>query len=235
MKRREMLSLGLAGLGTIIASNVVAAESCTPNSQQPEGPFYPVKNVKDKDNNLIRLGKSNTIAKGEKILFWGQVTDQNCQPVVNTLVEIWQACHSGRYNHPGDPDNGRELDAAFQYWGICPTDKNGIYKFLTIIPGDYPADTDWIRPAHIHMHIQRLGYGELITQAYFAGNPYNAKDKILTSLPPAEQERCTMPRKQLKDLETREREELINEFSVPASQQNTLAVYRYDVTIKKLI
>lgn len=234
ISRRKILGLGLASLGTLITRKALAAD-VSPNAQQPEGPFYPTRNRKDKDNNLVKSGKQSRAVRGEKILFWGRVVDQNDKPVVNALVEIWQACESGRYDHPEDADDARPLDPNFQYWGLCHTDAEGNYLFYTIVPGNYPAAADWVRPSHIHMHVQRLGYAELTTQAYFAGNPYNGGDKILSALPTEEQRRCTMERGGLEKTEGAVRTKLISDFEIAAQDQKKIAVYQYDLTIKKLV
>ncbi|MDZ4662618.1 MAG: protocatechuate 3,4-dioxygenase [Pseudomonadota bacterium] len=238
ISRRKILGLGLASLGTLFTQKVLAADNLAcasaPNAQQPEGPFYPTKNRKDKDNNLVKVDKNGGAVKGEKILFWGRVIDQNCQPVTNALVEIWQACESGRYDHPEDADDVRALDPNFQYWGLCHTDSSGIYFFYTILPGNYPAAENWVRPSHIHMHAQRLGYTELTTQAYFAGNPHNADDKILSQLPPDEQKRCTMEPSRLDKTEDAVKTKMIAEFRLSTQDQKQLAVYQYDLAIKKL-
>jgi protocatechuate 3,4-dioxygenase beta subunit len=99
------------------------------------------------------------------------------------MVEIWQACQTGRYSHPGDDDNPAPLDPNFQYWGIAITDADGKYDFKTIVPGHYPAGEKWIRPPHIHFKVHKLGIRELITQMYFAGNQYNESDLILKNIP----------------------------------------------------
>ena len=97
-------------------------------------------------------------------------------------MEIWQACASGKYNNPGDP-NTAPLDPNFKYWGETVTSSTGEYAFKTILPGAYPADTDWDRPPHIHFRVLKRGYHELVTQMYFKGEPLNDADKILENVP----------------------------------------------------
>lgn len=185
MKRRNLLknsiiaATSLLSVAALAQNTPLCALSKTP--QQPEGPFYPVVDQVDTDSDLIQLQGHNQIAKGKIIIVEGHLTDQKCKPVPNALVEIWQACETGKYNHPSDP-NTAELDPNFQYWGKAITDQNGFYRFRTIIPGAYPADTDWIRPPHIHFKVAKVGYVELITQMYFAGEKYNRSDKILSRL-----------------------------------------------------
>lgn len=197
MKRRDLIknslitSVGLMALSRTAAANeLMCKPGLTP--RQTEGPFYPVEDQLDTDADLIRLEGSSLFALGEVIIVQGQVTDQNCKPVQGVLVEIWQACASGKYNHPSDP-NTAPIDPNFQYWGKSVTDEQGHYKFRTILPGAYPADTDWMRPPHIHFKISRVGYKELITQMYFAGQELNGQDLILQDLSQDEQEKVVVP------------------------------------------
>ncbi|MBY0453209.1 MAG: hypothetical protein K2P92_09245, partial [Bdellovibrionaceae bacterium] len=111
----------------------------------------------------------------------GTVRNQVGEPVAGAVVEIWQACHSGRYNHPEDT-NTAELDPHFQYWGLSVTNQMGQYRFRTIMPGVYPAEEGWDRPPHIHFKISHSSITPLITQLYFAGHALNGADQILQKL-----------------------------------------------------
>ncbi len=184
-RRKFFKSTFVAGLG--ILSSPAFAQSCFMTPAQAEGPFYPEGDLLNSDSDLLFVKGSSTPAKGEVVYLEGRVLDQNCKPVQGAMVEIWQACFSGRYNHSNDT-NSAELDSNFQYWGKSITDNRGNYKFRTIIPGTYPASNDWIRPPHIHVKVHLRGYEELTTQMYFKGNQYNKNDKILQNLSKAEQE-----------------------------------------------
>lgn len=192
--RRKALRLGILGAGmtAVTAALGQTQNICGLTPAQTEGPFYPVKDQADKDADLTSVQGKNGQAKGEIIFVQGIVTDQNCSVVPGTLVEIWQACVTGKYNHPNDP-NTAPLDPNFQYWGRAVTDAQGVYRFKTIIPGAYPADVGWIRPPHVHFKVQKRGYAEMITQLYFDGNALNAKDRILMGLPPGERKKVVVP------------------------------------------
>lgn len=191
MNRRNLLKLSLGTAASLTALNALAAAGenndilvCKPRNKtatQPEGPFYPVVDQVDKDADLIYVDSSPTAAIGDVVIVQGVLTDQQCRTVSGALVEVWQACKSGRYDHPSDP-NPAPLDPHFQYWGQAVTDSNGFYRFRTIIPGAYPAGDGWVRPPHIHFKVSKLGYMELITQMYFAGEALNADDRILRQL-----------------------------------------------------
>ena len=197
--RRSLLKKSFLTAGTFfIGSSIAKANSCLLTPEQTEGPFYPIEDQKDKNNDLTFVNGSNKKAKGEVIVLYGVVKDQDCKPVKDVLVEIWQACVTGKYNHPGDP-NPAKLDPNFQYWGQALTNERGEYQFKTILPGHYKATNTWTRPAHIHMKVHRRGFEELTTQVYFKGDPYNAKDRVLQSLSAKERENVIVDLKNQKD------------------------------------
>ncbi len=105
-----------------------------------------------------------------------------------SLSGIWQACETGKYDHPNDP-NTAAVDPNFQYWGQAVTNAEGRYRFKTVIPGAYPASEDWMRPPHIHFKVHKRGYHELTSQLYFSGDPLNEKDLILQSLSELDQKK----------------------------------------------
>lgn len=211
INRRNLIKTAL-GTTTLIAFGSTQAETCKKNKtpKQPEGPFYPIDDQLDTDADLVLVEGAESRAKGEVIYIEGVVTDQNCKPVSGVLVEIWQACQTGRYNHPSDP-NDAELDPNFQYWGKAVTNQDGNYRFRTIIPGSYPAGDDWVRPPHIHFKISKLGYLELITQMYFAGEQLNNDDLILNRLPIEERKKVIVPLKRHSFVDT---EPLTGEFNI---------------------
>jgi len=186
-QRRSLLKKSLLGLGAGLMAAPAIAEMCvgiTPD--QDEGPFYPVSEKLDTDNDLTYRTDKTEKALGTVIFVNGVVADEDCNPIEGALVEIWQACDTGKYDHPGDP-NPAAIDPNFQYFGRCLTNANGEYVFKTIRPGTYPAGQNWVRPAHIHYKVHRKGYEEFITQMYFSDDPLNAKDYILQALPKSEQ------------------------------------------------
>ncbi len=186
LKNSALALTALTG-ASVAVSKANAAGMCSVTTAQPEGPFYPAVNQQDKDTDLTTVAGRTNQAQGKVVWVQGTVSDQDCAAVSGVLVEIWQACATGKYNHPNDP-NTAALDPDFQYWGRAITDKNGFYRFKTIVPGAYPAGRNWIRPPHIHFRVLKRGYHELITQMYFAGEAHNQTDLILQALPKADQE-----------------------------------------------
>lgn len=188
ISRREILT---AGASIVLANSAIArgiADACGITPAQIEGPFYPIKNQADKDNDLTVKKGGTRVALGSIVYLAGRVLDPECAPITNALVEIWQACASGRYDHPSDT-SGNPLDPDFQYWGRAFTDGEGRYDFKTIEPGKYLAEENWTRPPHIHFKVSRSGFKKLTTQMYFGGNKYNESDLLLNELPEEERRR----------------------------------------------
>lgn len=184
------ISAGALAFGGFLPKALAATCGLTP--PQTEGPFYPGEAEFTAENDLTVVPGAPRRALGKVVYVRGTVQDQLCRPLAGVNVEIWQACESGSYNNSKDP-NPAPRDPYFKYWGETFTDENGAYSFKTIEPGAYPADNQgWVRPAHIHFKVSKLGYRELTTQMYFKGDPHNAKDYILLDLPPAERERVVV-------------------------------------------
>lgn len=175
--RRKVLT-GLTAGAALVASARVARAACAITPGQAEGPFYPAA-IEDFDWDLTRVTGGSGRAEGEVIEVTGQIQDAKCRPLSGCEVEVWQANIHGRYSHPRDMPRGRPLDPNFQGYARLTTDKGGNYRFLTIIPGSYPAMADWIRPPHIHFKVRAPFNPPVTTQMYFAGHALNDKDLIL--------------------------------------------------------
>jgi protocatechuate 3,4-dioxygenase beta subunit len=194
MNRRDIIKN--FGKGTVVslgAASVYGSDICqrliTP--AQPLGPFYPRKFPIDTNADLTVVSGRSKGAVGTPVLVRGIVQDENCRPVEGAIVEIWQACHTGKYNHPSDTSRN-DLDPNFQYYALVRTNSRGEYSFKTIFPGAYDASADWRRPPHIHFKISLRGYKELVTQLYFKGQRLNNFDKILQDLSQEEQRRVVV-------------------------------------------
>ena len=147
---------------------------------QTKGPFYPIPEIEKQqhfDFDLTRKNDDSPVAVGEMISIAGRVVSHSERPLGGSIVEVWQACETGRYNHPQDK-NDRPMDVNFQYWGRIVTGEDAIFRFKTILPGKYPG-----RTPHIHFRIVAKDHPELVTQLYFAHHEeLNRKDKIYMSL-----------------------------------------------------
>lgn len=195
-RSRRQLLISLAGMvwGLAVPRALVqpAQDACLLTPAQTEGPFYPVRDQADKDNDLTQVAGASGRAEGPVIVITGRVRDLACRPVAGALVEIWQANAKGRYHHPDDARRDAPLDPNFQYWGLHRTDAEGRYRFITVLPAPYPAGFLWTRPAHVHFKVRRAGAPVLTTQMYFAGDPYLAQDRIFQAIPPPQRPRVVV-------------------------------------------
>ena len=129
------------------------------------------------------------MAKGQLVVFEGAIKDQKGNPLANSVVEVWQACASGRYNHERDNNNPSLLDNNFQFWGRVITGEDGRYSFKTIIPGKYPGRT----ARHIHYRVDHEGFRRTSTQCYFSDfGEDNMRDGIYRSLDKKDRELVTV-------------------------------------------
>ena len=184
LARRRLLA-GLTAGAALIATGRAAKAACALTAPQMDGPFYPVA-VQDFDWDLTRVSGRTGRAEGEVIEVVGQVLDAQCKPLPGCVIEVWQANVHGRYSHPRDRGDDRPLDPNFQGYARLPTDKEGRYRFVTILPGSYAAMGDWVRPPHIHYKVHAPFNPSMTTQMYFAGHPLNDKDLLLAPLTPAQ-------------------------------------------------
>src|SRR5712691_6771784 len=181
MSRRHLLGMAVAVGGWAMSGSVrsVLAQALQRTPGQVLGPFYPVPKPLDQDADLTTIAGKPGRAEGQVIHVMGRVLNLQGQPVQGARVEIWQANTHGRYNHPSDT-NPAPLDPHFEGFAVLTTDEEGRYRFKTIKPGAYPASADRMRPPHIHFEITGKS-NRLVTQMYFAGEPWNDKDPALQS------------------------------------------------------
>ncbi len=122
---------------------------------------------------------------GERIELRGRVLDGDGVPVIDALVELWQANAAGRYAHPDDGREELPIDPAFLGFGRCATDADGRYGFHTIRPGHVPGRGHRLQAPHLMLGIFARGLlHRLETRAYFEDSD-NAGDPVLALVDPA--------------------------------------------------
>ena len=189
--RRRLLT-GLTAGAALLATGRHARAACALTVGQTEGPFYPAS-IGEKDWDLTRVSGGSSRAEGEVIEVTGSLLDAQCKPLPGSVVEVWQANAYGLYDHPRDRPRGRPRDPSFQGYARLKTDKDGAYRFLSIVPGAYPASSNWTRPPHIHFKAHPPSGPSLTTQMYFAGHPLNDKDLLLAPLAPPQRTALLVP------------------------------------------
>ncbi len=123
-------------------------------------------------------------SRGERITIEGRVLDGDGAAVSDAMIELWQANADGRYDHPDDSQE-KLLDPDFHGFGRAATDERGRFRFCTIKPGSVPGFGDLLQAPHINVSIFARGLlKRLVTRIYFPGEPLNATDAVLNTVPP---------------------------------------------------
>jgi protocatechuate 3,4-dioxygenase alpha subunit len=144
---------------------------------QTVGPFFHFGLNRPEWSDLTAAG-----TKGEKIVLEGRVLDGDGAPVVDALLEIWQANAEGKYDHPEDRQE-KPLDPNFRGFGRAATDAEGRYRFTTIRPGRVPGRGNALQAPHIDVTIFARGLlNRLVTRVYFEGEALNETDPVLSSI-----------------------------------------------------
>jgi protocatechuate 3,4-dioxygenase alpha subunit len=124
----------------------------------------------------------------DAILIRGRLLDGAGEPVVDGLVESWQADSGGRFRHPDDPRGG--ADPNFRGFGRCDTDGEGRYWLRTVKPGTLPSRDGGTEAPHLNLSIFARGLlDRVVTRLYFADEvTANEADPVLRSVDPNRRE-----------------------------------------------
>lgn len=142
-------------------------------ASQTAGPFWHLIDFPGWAD-LLRADGPNAGIAGERITLLGRITDGDGAPCPDCMVEIWQAGPDG--SHAG----------AFQGFGRCATDAEGGFRFTTLKPGPIRAAGNVFHAPQVAIAIFARGLLKpLVTRLYFAGEPLNAQDPVLTAVDPA--------------------------------------------------
>lgn len=154
--------------------------------------FCDIRGVYPADLGSLMLTDSTT---GERIEIAGRIIDGDGLPVVDALMEIWQADSVGIYRtHPQAGEFGG--------WGRQPMNDAGAFSFKTIKPGRVPGPDGKLMAPHISIWIVARGINiGLQTRLYFEDEAEaNATDWVLTRIPNPVRRKTLIARKQAGDL-----------------------------------
>ena len=132
-------------------------------ASQTTGPFWHLIEHPEWAD-LTRFG-----AAGPQVTLTGSVIDGDGNPVTDAAVELWQS----------DPP----ADDRFPGFGRSRTDEAGRFHFTTLQPGPVPGRGNAQQAPHFALTILARGLLKaLTTRAYFAGEPLNETDPLLSSI-----------------------------------------------------
>lgn len=150
-----------------------------PTASQTVGPFF---HLGCTDHRSVGcLTDANTA--GERITLTCHLLDGDDRPVNDAMIEIWQADSAGHYD---SEQSAQESGTAsrFKGFGRLATDRDGTCAFKTIKPGATPGKNGTMQAPHISVSVFARGLlNRLCTRVYFAGEPANEKDHVLSFVP----------------------------------------------------
>jgi protocatechuate 3,4-dioxygenase, alpha subunit len=114
----------------------------------------------------------------------GVVRDGAGAPVLDALVETWQADPYGRFAHPDDPRGAVDGTPGFRWFGRSTTQDGGRWRVHTVKPGRLPARDGGLEAPHLTVSVFARGLlDRVVTRIYF-GDEDNSADPVLAALPP---------------------------------------------------
>ena len=154
-----------AGIWILASGGHLFAADCPPTPRNVAGPYW-------REGAPFRT-RLWTDEPGEILSIRGTISDADCRPLADAIVDLWQADANGRYD-----SELQGFDAkAYRLRGRVKSDSRGQYTFQTIRPAAYGMGGN-MRPAHIHAIVTTPGRRSLVTQMYFHGDPHLQDDPI---------------------------------------------------------
>jgi len=166
-RREAMCAMGAAGaalaigcggnsptspstITTTTTGTGTTSAACAVTPSETVGPYPSLAELFRSD---IREGRSGTTLT---LMIAVVDSSNNCNPVANANVKIWQCDATGNYSQYGTQTAQTYLR------GIQTTNANGEVTFTTIYPGWYQG-----RATHIHAEVVRNGASVKVTQIAF--------------------------------------------------------------------
>ena len=127
----------------------------------------------------------NADTRGERVSVTGRIFDGDGAPVLDAVIELWQADAGGYY--PSPVETRGVADPNFGGWGrVASAFDSGEFRIDTIRPGRVPYPDGRLQAPHINCWIVARGINVgLQTRIYFADeSDANAEDPVLASIEP---------------------------------------------------
>jgi protocatechuate 3,4-dioxygenase alpha subunit len=154
------------------------AAKLIPTPGQTVGPFFALGLDRPEWADMTRHNPA-----GERVVIEGRVLDGDGAPVPDALIELWQANAAGRYDHRADAQADKKIDPNFHGYGRVATDAEGRFAVKTIKPGAVPGRGNALQAPHINVAFFARGLlRQLHTRIYFADEPTNANDPLLSRI-----------------------------------------------------
>ncbi|MFI4983602.1 MAG: dioxygenase [Rickettsiales bacterium] len=146
-----------------------------------------------KTNNLRRKTGSSEFASGDFVVISGRIVDENCVPITEATVEIWQNNALGLDQASETRD--QNVDPNFLATGTAITDNLGFYDFFTIFPGKGKNG----RVPHINFRVKHRDFQPLETEMFFENQLGNETDVMLNQEIPAAKQKLLIAKAEKND------------------------------------
>lgn len=167
------VSYGIAGVVVIAGlASAAHAGNCLPTPRLPTAAYPGAAQVGFGNNLLAPAGKA-VEATGQKLTIYGRVVDNNCVPVANATVELWQANPFGRYAI-ATPAERVTSGPTFTGAGRATTDNDGNFYFITAFPAPVGKNAP-----QVNVKVMAEGMADFSTVLYFGGDQRNSSDTTL--------------------------------------------------------
>ncbi len=190
-KNEAILASDILGASTLITlqndSHQPHAPECNKTDSALLGPFWRADSPECPMGACISRGQEAALP-GQKLQVSGTVRDRQGEPLVDAIVDVWQASPLGLYENQDDAQPDMNLRGRFR------TDANGHYEFQSVRPAGYPVPVDGpcgdllraqqrrpYRPAHLHFMVSKPGYKVLVTQ-FFADDDEHLNNDVTFSV-----------------------------------------------------
>ena len=163
-----------------------------PTLDDTVGPYYPPPFVANDRLNLYRPYPGlSPRPGGSAVEVRIRLLDVDERPATGALLEIWQPNARGVLRTPAteaDLDTDPYFEGYGRVWSAV-----GAFTVTTVMPGSLDNGKA-SRAPYLTLTIFSDGISRLVTQMFFEGDPRNARDPVLSALPPDLAERLVAKR-----------------------------------------
>ncbi|TCN22115.1 protocatechuate 3,4-dioxygenase [Sinorhizobium americanum] len=154
-----------------------------PTNEDTCGPYFPIYFGDESLEDLTRVHPGVIGgASGQRIILRGRVLDRHGDLANGVVMEFWQANAKGVYRTPRMAGHA-DIDPWFYGYGRLRS-ASGKYSFRTILPGAAEG-----RAPNITVTLFSDGISRIVTQVFFADQPGNDEDPLLSELDDADRSR----------------------------------------------
>jgi protocatechuate 3,4-dioxygenase, beta subunit len=137
---------------------------------------YPGADQIISSSKLVQYAGKPLPAEGQVVYLYGRVLSEDCKPIPDATVELWQADITGKYTRATKAQLA-SVEPVFTGSGRASTNNAGEYQFETLFPSPYSQ-----RAPHLHLRIAHPDHPTLQTEVFFENDQRNDADSTLNAV-----------------------------------------------------